>query len=826
MEITTDEYEKLGAFYLGREYDLGKKELRDDLVLYDSKDLVTHGVVLGMTGSGKTGLSLAILEEAAIDGIPAIIIDPKGDIANLMLTFPEFDGASFRPWINEDDAQKKGMTPDEFAQGQADLWKKGLGSWGQTGERVEKFQDAVDINVFTPGSSAGIPVSILSSLEAPPFEIVDDAELFGDRIESTVSSLLTLLDIDADPIQSQEHILLSNIFAHYWSAEEGVTLEKLIVSIQQPPFDKVGVLGLESFYPEKKRAALAMQMNNLLAAPRLQGVAARRAARHQEHAAHPRGQTAHQHLFDRAPQRHRAHVFRRLAAQPDAQLDARAERHLVVARDALHGRDLRLPAADAEPAVEETDADDAQAGARVRPRRLARHAEPGRSRLQGAVQHGDVVPRPPADRARQDARARWPGGRSLDAGQHLRPRRDGGDARRARQPGVFAQQCARGRTGHVPCALGHVLPARADDAAPDQDPDGSKKIRAQAGQRLCASWIGQRDRRCRPPERRKAEEANAEERDLSKPPAVSAKIPQMFLPVVADDDDEIVYLPAIIRSAEVYISDAKMNIDGKRTVSEVTKFSPRDEAVDWDVAVPYEGSVRNLPESPDTPCQFTELPGFAIEEKNYEEWGDDYVDHLYRTGGGITVFHMDSLNAYSKPGESEADFRIRLQGAAREKRDELVEKLRVKYGKLIDRMESKLDTAIDKLEEQKAQASSAKMNTAVNIGTSILGALFGRKRMTTAMRSGSTSTSRAMREARQAKAAKEQVEKLQADLAELEEKLRAEIEEARDSIDPMTEPLEHKKVKVLKRDIDLKLCGLAWLPYHRASEFELQAAWR
>src|SRR6056297_3512168 len=140
MEIKTDSYEKLGKFYLGREYDLGEKELEDDLVLYDSKDLVTQGVVLGMTGSGKTGLCLALLEEAAMDGIPAIIIDPKGDIPNLMLTFPEFRAEDFRPWINEDDADKKGSSPDEFAAKTAEMWKKGIASWGQSPERVRQLR--------------------------------------------------------------------------------------------------------------------------------------------------------------------------------------------------------------------------------------------------------------------------------------------------------------------------------------------------------------------------------------------------------------------------------------------------------------------------------------------------------------------------------------------------------------------------------------------------------------------------------------------------------------------------------------------------------------
>ncbi|NNM30698.1 MAG: ATP-binding protein, partial [Akkermansiaceae bacterium] len=267
MEIAVADYEKLGRFYLGREYDVKKGELEEGLVLYDSKDLVTHGVVLGMTGSGKTGLCLALLEEAAMDNIPAIVIDPKGDIANLMLTFPEFRPEDFRPWINEDDARKKNISPDEFAGKTAAMWKNGIADWGQSPDRVRRFQDKVDINIFTPGSKAGIPVSILSSLGVPPFEVMDDGELLGERIESTVSSLLSLVGVDADPIQSPEAVLLGAIFNHCWAAEQGLTLESLIRHIQRPPFGKVGVIDLESFMSSKDRQELALRFNNLLASP-------------------------------------------------------------------------------------------------------------------------------------------------------------------------------------------------------------------------------------------------------------------------------------------------------------------------------------------------------------------------------------------------------------------------------------------------------------------------------------------------------------------------------------------------------------------------------
>src|SRR6188472_2384793 len=234
MTISSADYEKLGQFYVGRGYDAAAQKVEDDLILYDSKDLVTHGVVLGMTGSGKTGLCLALLEEAAMDNIPAIVIDPKGDISNLLLMFPDLDAKSFRPWINEDDAAKKGITPDEHAAKTADTWKTGLADWGQNPERMATLREKVDINIFTPGSKAGIPVSILSSLEAPPFEIMDDAELLGERIESTVSSLLSLVGVDADPIQSPQAILLSTIFQKEWREERDITLETLIRHIQKP----------------------------------------------------------------------------------------------------------------------------------------------------------------------------------------------------------------------------------------------------------------------------------------------------------------------------------------------------------------------------------------------------------------------------------------------------------------------------------------------------------------------------------------------------------------------------------------------------------------
>ena len=264
---TVEQFEKLGAFYLGRPYDPVKKAAQPGLLLYDSKDLVTHAVCVGMTGSGKTGLCIDLLEEAALDGVPAIAIDPKGDLTNLMLTFPELRPEDFRPWINEDDARAKSLSPDDYAAQQAKLWRDGLAVWGEDGKRIRRLKDAADFAIYTPGSSAGIPISILASFAAPAQGVRDDSELLRDRVTTTASSVLGLLGIAADPIQSREHILLANLFTKAWSAGEGLDLGALISQIQKPPMTRVGALDLESFYPEKEREQLAVKINNLLASP-------------------------------------------------------------------------------------------------------------------------------------------------------------------------------------------------------------------------------------------------------------------------------------------------------------------------------------------------------------------------------------------------------------------------------------------------------------------------------------------------------------------------------------------------------------------------------
>ena len=258
--------EKPACFYLGREYDLANKVvLPDSHVMYDARDLTTHGVVVGMTGSGKTGLCISILEEAAIDGIPTIIIDPKGDLTNLLLQFPDLDPAMFRQWLNEEDAVQRGLTPDAYAKQLSGLWRKGLADTGQTPDRIRRLMQAAEWRIYTPGSEAGLPLSILGSFAAPKTPMPNEA--LTHKIDATATALLGLTGITADPVQSREHILIAQLLYHAWTNKTDLDLAGLIHQIQTPPIREVGAYNLETFFPAKERIKFASTLNNVLAAP-------------------------------------------------------------------------------------------------------------------------------------------------------------------------------------------------------------------------------------------------------------------------------------------------------------------------------------------------------------------------------------------------------------------------------------------------------------------------------------------------------------------------------------------------------------------------------
>ncbi|MBU1866422.1 MAG: DUF87 domain-containing protein, partial [Actinobacteria bacterium] len=257
------------GFFLGGVIDPATGRRTDDqaLVHYDPSDLTTHGVIVGMTGSGKTGLGVIYLEEALRAGIPTLVLDPKGDMTNLLLTFPDLAAADFAPWVDEGEAGREGKSPDQLAAETADLWKNGLASWGLSGSDIGALREGAGFTVFTPGSSAGVPLNIIGSLAAPALDFEEEAETLRDEIEGFTTGILGLVGVESDPLSSREHILISNLIERAWTAGEDLDLEMLLAQIQRPPLRKLGVFDIDTFFPEKDRLALAMKLNTLVASP-------------------------------------------------------------------------------------------------------------------------------------------------------------------------------------------------------------------------------------------------------------------------------------------------------------------------------------------------------------------------------------------------------------------------------------------------------------------------------------------------------------------------------------------------------------------------------
>ncbi len=473
-ETGMTDYEKLGVFYLGGAYDAAAKQPTGEPLLVDAKGLVTHAVVIGMTGSGKTGLGVSLLEEAAIDGVPALVIDPKGDLANLALAFPELRAADFRPWVDESAAEREGITADALAEKTAAAWRAGLAEWGQDGARIGRFRDAARVAVFTPGSKAGIPLALLRSFAAPAGAGGAPAPVRPRRSRGAARPRHRDRRRPAgagrdrgrrrprprrDPALGDPRGGLGRGAQPRPGGAGGRGPEAAVRAGGRPPARLV--------LPRQGPLRPGAGAEQPAGVAGLRGLAGRGAARDPAAALHRRRQAAAGGAVDRAPLGRRADVLRHAAAQRAGGLDADAARHDQPARALVHGRSLRLLPAGRQPAVEEADADAAQAGPGLRDRRRALDAEPGRPRLQGAGQRRDVVRRAAADRPRPGSRAGRAGRRGGVDREGVRPRRDGRDDGGARQARLPAEQHLRGRSGGVPDAVGAELPARAADAGGD-----------------------------------------------------------------------------------------------------------------------------------------------------------------------------------------------------------------------------------------------------------------------------------------------------------------------------------------------------------------------
>ncbi len=818
-----EDYEKLGVFYLGRPYDLGTKSKKDGLVLYDSKDLVTHGVCVGMTGSGKTGLCIALLEEAALDGVPAIAIDPKGDLPNLLLTFPELRPEDFAPWINEDDARKKGLTAEEYAKQQAEMWKNGLAGWGQSGERIGRLRQSADFVIYTPGSSAGIPVSILKSFAAPPPAIMDDSELLGERISSTATSLLGLMGIEADPIRSREHILISTILASAWKQGQDLDLASLIQHIQTPPVAKIGVMDIDSFYPSKERFELALSLNNLLAAPGFSTWLEGEPLDINSILYTPEGKPrisifSIAHLNDAERMFFVSLLLNQILGWTRMQSGTTSLRAIVY-MDEIFGY---------FPPV-------ANPPSKMPLLTLLKQARAFGVGILLATQNPVDL-----DYKGLSNTGTWLIGRLQTERDKMRVL-EGLEGAAASANARFDRQSME----ETLAGLGNriFLMNNVHEDAPEifetrwdmsylrgpvtrnqikllMDPRRSSVISKPAvAVAAGASAAGAAYQAPVAAAARKAER-----------PLLPPDISQYFVPVRGSQTagQSLIYNPILLGMAQVRFTDVKMGVDVSREPTFITQITDDPIAVNWDTSKEASLNISDFDKAPTEPARYSPLPAAAGNARSYATWNKDFADWLYRNQK-LEMLKSPSLKQFSAPGESERDFRVRLQQNAREQRDDASDKLRQKYAAKMTTLEEQVRRAQQAVEREAEQAKQQKMQTAISFGTTLLSAFVGKKavsysslgRATTAVRGAS----RIMKESQDIKQAQETVATYQQRMQELESSLKAETEELAAKSDPLTEELEKVTVRPAKKDITVRLATLVWLPNWQSPDGTVTPAW-
>ena len=746
-------FEKLGAFYLGR---VVAPPPAGRPFLYDARHLTTHAVVIGMTGSGKTGLSIALLEEAAIDGIPAIVVDPKGDLGNLLLQFPSLGSADFAPWAPH------GSSADDEAR----RWKDGLAAWGQDGARIERLKSAAEIAIYTPGSRAGRPISIAGSLAAPSVEERADAEAITERVGQVALSLLGLVGIQAEPGKSREHVLLATILKHAWDAGESLDLAGLVVRIQDPPFTKLGVLGLEQFFPKKERFELAVAYNALLATPGFDA------------------------WLDGTP----LDVGRllwtkegkpRIAVLSIAHLDD-AQRMFFVSL--LLGQMLAwMRTQPGTPALRALFFMDEVVGY-FPPVAMPPSKRPLLVLLKQARAFGLGIVLATQNPVDLDYKGLANAGTWMIG--RLQTERDkarvleglegaaGGGFKREAVDTILSSLAKRNFYVHdVHAELPAVIESRwtlsylRGPLTKDEIKklSGGGKAAAQATVPMAAAANGAR-------------------------PVLAAEVPQVFFPTT---NPQPVYRPFVVGAAKVHFADEKTGLDFTREVMFVTPLADGPVPVRWEDAK-WAGaiSVQALAKDPVQNARFVEPPADGVTKKSVAGWEKELVKWLTQTQG-VARLRSKEPKLLSRPGEDERAFRARLQLLGREARDEAIEEIRASVGK-------KLATLDERIRKKQGEVARGEDASRYGFAEATFD-LFARGPAAAAKRAG-----RAGVKAKSTARDKEDLSTLFAKRAELQSELQAALAAAAATHDAATMALETVVNKPKKTGISVHLVALAW----------------
>ncbi|MGB1226908.1 MAG: helicase HerA domain-containing protein [Poseidonibacter sp.] len=788
---STIDYEKLKLFYIGKEK---IDEQTTVPLIYKNKDLRTHAAIIGMTGSGKTGLGISLLEEAAIDNIPSIIIDPKGDMGNLLLTFPNLKGEDFKPWIEEQDAINNGLSIDEQAQKTAQLWEKGITGDFQSKERIAKLKNSADFSIYTPGSTAGIPISILSSFKAPGKEVLEDHDLLTSLVNSTVSSLLSLVDIKNDS-SSKENILLSSIFMNAYTKEKDLSLEELITLIVTPPFSKVGIFDLETFFAQEQRLKLALKLNTIIANPSFKNWIEGEPLDISNLLYDENGKAkvsifSISHLDDAQRMFFVSLLLNQMLSWMRRQEGTSSLKALLY-MDEIFGY---FPPSKNPPSK-----------------------QPMLTLLKQARSFGVGVILSTQNPVDIDYKGlsnigTWFIGR-LQTKQDKEKVIDGLSS--ASQGTVDKKQLLNTISSLEKRTF--IMKNINDDGIKifktrwvlsylkgPISKDDIKKLMSEkiAKLKITLSKISTNEKIV------KKQEKQSTLNDYIKP-ILPNIIEQKYS--YYSQSDEYSLQPYLLCSSSINFVNTSKNIDKKEEIKCKIYLDKNIDEINFEEKEAIEND--SFENKNRTNSIFYELPSFLQNEREIKKIEKEFSNYLYRNEK-LSLFKNNSLKLTSKQEESLNDFRLRIQDRLNEKIDEEVEKLQTRFEKNQDSLEKKLDKLYVKLEKEKDQATAKTTNTLISIGSSILGAFFGKSVLSKTnigkVARGAKGASAILKERSDIKFVEEDIQNLNIEIEELEETLIEKVEQINKEYSISNYEIEEFNINLRRKDIYNTKIEILW----------------
>ena len=774
-----DIYEKLGLFYLGKDINKDTLEATEALTLLKNKNFTTHATIIGMTGSGKTGLGVGIIEEAAIDNIPSLIIDPKGDMGNLCLADSTFSPKSFEPWV-ADEARAKEKDVASYATKIASMWKNGIESHHQDSVRVEKFAN-VKKTIYTPGSSAGVSVNVLSSLEAPPSQILEDSDSFAAYIKTTVSSLLSLIGVEANPVESKEYILLAQLISTSWMDGDDLSLEDLIGRIISPPFKKIGVLPLDAFYPQSERFKFATKFNAIIASPTFKTWLEGESIDIQKMLYDENGKAkvaifSISHLNDDERMFFVTLLLNKLIAWMRRQSGTSALKALLY-MDEIFGF---FPPVKNPPSK-----------------------EPMLLLLKQARAYGIGVVLSTQNPVDLDYKGlsnmgTWFIGR-LQTSQDIARVIDGLGGKVGSS---FDKKEISTLLANLKKRTFFLKSAHLDD------------IRL-FGTRWVMSYLKgplKRDEISALMEDQKNLLSTANKKPIVKKVNVEGfdnystldnSIPQHYQVSLNESKQ---YLPSIMAECTLNFFNQTRGIDEEESFCLSLDIESKLRSLKWnDAEALEEGNSNNscfsrLPSNAPEDAQFAEVPDIISEDKKLRKTTTSLKDWLYHEHK-LALFRCKSPKLESKPYESLGDFKVRLNDVLNEEKEDAIDVLQDRYSKKEKVLTDRLDRVMEKLEKEESDTTSSFLN----VGITVLGALFGKSRASIG-RAGS----RVLKERGDVNRAEERVEKVKDNIEELEEELEDKVDDLAEEFDIDEVEIEEFSIKLRKTDIEINDIAVVW----------------